>query len=95
MYQNVADLQADPQFLQRLGAALTTESLGRVDDPLADACLRNPAVGATMFVPLVAAAPTFGEQYGTGGQEAIDDSELLSAVQASWTRVADLYPPEP
>ena len=42
-------------------------------------------------MPFISSAPGFGDQYAQGGQEAIEDSELLSATQAAWPKVADLY----
>lgn len=90
-YQDVYDLGIDPNFRQRLNAALTTESAAKTDDPLADQAMRNSEATVNWFMPFITAAPGFADQYGTGGQEAIDDGELLSATQAAWPRVTDLY----
>jgi hypothetical protein len=46
-----------------------------------------------MFMPLVSAAPGFDDKYLTDGQLAISDNEMLSAIQANWQRVFDLYEP--
>ena len=90
-YQAVYSLGTDPSFRNRLNAALTTESAAKTDDPLADQAMRNPEATVTWFMPFITAAPGFADQYSTGGQESIDDGELLSATQAAWPRVADLY----
>lgn len=90
-YQDVYNLGIDPMFRQRLNAALTTESAAKTDDPLADQTMRNPEGTATWFMPFITAAPGFADQYAGGGQAEIDDGELLSATQAAWPRVSDLY----
>jgi hypothetical protein len=90
-YQDVANLGLDPDFRLRLMACLTTESVLKVGDALADLCLRTPASGADMFMPYVSSAPGFGDKYAAGGQESITDGEILAAVQASWPKVAALY----
>jgi hypothetical protein len=96
-FQNTADLAADEQYQQRLSACLYTEALGKPGDALADQLLSSNAYyGVTIFGPVVASAPGFGDKYATGGQEAVTDGDLLSAVQASWARLAGLYaPPTP
>lgn len=91
-YQDVADLATDANFRARLAACLASESVGKTGDGLADLILRNPSSGANMFMPLVSSAPGFGDKYATGGQEAVTDGDLLSAVQASWAKVTALYP---
>lgn len=89
-FQNTADLMADPLFTARLSACLTTEATGR-SDALADQLLRFPPTwGASVFQPVVSASPGFGEMYAAGGQAAITDGDILSAVQANWARVAAL-----
>jgi hypothetical protein len=88
-YQDTAALGADPEYQQRLSACLTTESLGKTDD-LSDQILRSAAYGVATFGPVVASAPGFGDKYAGGGQAAVTDADLLSAVQASWDRVAAL-----
>ena len=90
-YQNTADLSADTDYQERLSACLTTEALGRPGDALADQLLRSPAYGLQAFGPVVASAPGFGDKYAGGGQSAVTDGDLLSAVQASWERIAGLY----
>jgi hypothetical protein len=90
-YQAVYSLGTDPSFRNRLNAALTTESSAKTDDPLADQAMRNPEATVNWFMPFVTAAPGFADQYASGGQAEIDDGELLSATQAAWPRVADLY----
>jgi hypothetical protein len=90
-YEDVANLAADAEFGRRIGAALTTESVVKTDDALADAILKNPALSVQMFMPLVSSAPGFGAAFAAGGQESITDGQILSAVQSSWGRVAELY----
>ncbi len=90
-YQDVYNLGTDPQFHNRLSAALTTEAVAKTDDALADQVLRNPDATALWFMPFISSAPGFAEAYATGGQESITDGQMLSAVQAAWPKVADLY----
>lgn len=90
-YQAVYSLGTDPVFRNRLVASLTTESAVKTNDPLADQILRSPDGTSLWFMPLITAAPGFADQYASGGQESIDDGELLSATQAAWPRVAALY----
>jgi len=88
-YENIADLARDQDFANRLGACLASEAAPKTDD-LSTLILRSPSNGAQLFMPLVSAAPGFGDAYAETGQKAIDDGMLLSAVQASWDRVAGL-----
>jgi hypothetical protein len=90
-FKDIADLARDPGFSARLAAGLAKEALAKSSDPLVDQILKSPDVGQAWFMPLVSAAPGFDAQYATGGQFAIDDNEILSAIQASWQRVFDLY----
>jgi len=90
-YEDVYNLGTDPRFRNRLVATLTTESAVKTNDTLADQVLRNPDGTSLWFMPFISSAPGFGDQYAQGGQEAIEDSELLSATQAAWPKVADLY----
>jgi len=91
MYEDVYNLGTDPRFRNRLAAGLTTESAVKTNDPLAEQVLRSPEATALWFMPLVSSAPGFGDQYAAGGQEAIEDAELLSAMQSAWPRVSELY----
>jgi hypothetical protein len=93
-YAQTADLASDTEFNRRLSACLTTEAVPKTDE-LSDQILRAPTYGAQLFSPIVSAAPGFADAYGAGGQEAIEDGMILSAVQASWDRVAGLLPDEP
>ena len=90
-YQDVSALAQDAPFAQRVAGCLSTEAQGK-DDHLAAECLRNPVYGAAYFMPFLSGAPGFAESYAAGGQEAIDDGMILSAVQASWADVSALYP---
>ena len=92
-YQDEANLAKDPLFTERLAAGLAGEakSKGTVDLPAL--ILRNPAEGARVFMPLVSTAPGFGAQYAQDGQAGISDGMLLSAIQAYWDKVSDIYFP--
>lgn len=92
-YQDEANLAKDPQFAERLGAALATEAKSKGTDDLPALILRNPAEGARVFMPLVSTAPGFGAQYAQDGQAGISDGMILSAVQAYWNKVSDIYFP--
>lgn len=94
-FKDVADLAVDRDFAARLGAALAKEALAKPSDHLVDQILKNPSAGAAMFMPLISAAPGFDVKYLTGGQLAIEDNDLVAAIQASWQRVFDLYDPAP
>jgi len=90
-YQSQADLAVDAEFGARLGAALTGESRGRPADPLAKVILNYPQQGVSWFMPFTASAPTFADKYAGGGQSAITDADLLSAVQADWAAVTAVH----
>lgn len=92
-YAQTAALAADQDFTHRLAACLTTEAAPKSDE-LSDTILRSPLYGAQLFMPMVSSAPGFADAYAGGGQEAIDDAMILSAVQASWDRAADLTTPD-
>lgn len=94
-YKDVAALATDRDFNARLAAALAREALAKPSDYLVDQILMNPSVASAWFMPLVSAAPAFDTQYLTGGQLAIDDTQLVAAIQAAWQRVFDLYAPAP
>jgi hypothetical protein len=87
-YLDQSNLSYDTEFNQRLVAALNSESAVKPADPVADAVLRGQ--GQQLFMPLVSAAPGFADTYAAGGSAAIQDGELLAAVQAAWPRVAAL-----
>jgi hypothetical protein len=93
-YEDIADLAKDPEFADRLGACLCSESAPK-DDELSTVILRSPTYGTQLFMPLVSAAPGFADAYAAGSQKAIDDGMLLSAVQSSWDRVGTLLAPPP
>jgi len=90
-YQDVANLSRDTIFAARLGAGLASEAALKTSDYLVDAIMKDPAGGSKMFMPFVSVAPGFADQYAESGQDAIDDGEILSAIQACWQRVYDLY----
>ena len=89
-YSDTAALANDAEFSARLVACVTTEAIGKPGDPLADRVLANAAYIPGAFLPMVASAPGFDAKYATGGQEAVTDGDLLSAVQASWARVSEV-----
>jgi hypothetical protein len=90
-YSDISALGRDVEFARRLAAGLTVEATPKSGDLLADQILRSPDYGASLFMPLIASAPGFGDKYATGGQEAVTDGDLLAAMQASWSRVTELY----
>lgn len=95
-YQDSANLAADIQYLERLSACVTTEAIPKPADQFVDQVLRNPGFASQAFAATVAVAPGFGDKFAMGGQSAVTDGDLLSAVQASWDRIAALYlPPAP
>lgn len=93
-YRDIANLARDAQFSARLGAGLASEAVLKESDYLVDQIMMNPDVGAAWFMPFISVAPGFADQYADGGQDAVDDAELLSAIQAAWPRVFALYQPE-
>jgi hypothetical protein len=87
-YQDQQALSVDQDFINRTWAALSEQAqLQPAADPVAIAVLKNPFVGVGMFMPFLATAPTFGDQFAAGGSAEIDDLELLSAIQAAWAKV--------
>lgn len=95
-YQDEANLAQDVLFNQRLAAGLASEAKTRGTEGGADLpamILRNPADGARIFMPTIASSPGFGAQYAMDGQEGITDGMLLSAIQANWTLVEEIYFP--
>jgi hypothetical protein len=93
-YEDTAALAADPDYGRRLAACVVTESLGKPGDQLADDVIRNgPGFAVNVFGPTVASAPGFGDKYAAGGAAGVTDPDLLSAVQASWERLAAVYAP--
>ena len=92
-YQDQANLAQDAVFAERLSAALVREAKPKGSTDLPALVLRSPAEGARVFMPFIASAPTFDTMYAGGGQEAITDGDLLSAVQANWDLVDAVYFP--
>ena len=93
-YESTAALAADQTYLDRLGFCVLGEAVAKPSDPFVDQIMTNgPAYAASVFGSLVATAPGFGDKYEQGGQALITDGDLLSAVQASWVRVAELHTP--
>jgi hypothetical protein len=91
-YADEAALAQDQQFQARLTSALVEEAKPKADDYVAQTVLRAPTTGLTMFMPFISTAPGFGVAYGEGGQIAITDGMILSAVQGSWSAVSALNP---
>lgn len=95
-YQDQANLAQDTEFAERLGSGLATEAKAKVGvTDLAGLILRSPAEGARIFMPWVSTAPTFDSTYADGGQSAITDGMILSAIQAYWDDVEKVYFPKP
>ena len=96
-YQDQASLSLDTAFQQRLAAGLAQEAKSRGTTDLPALVMRNPAEGARVFMPVIASSPGFDVAYADGGQEMITDLQLLSAMQANWQLVSDIYfpPTEP
>lgn len=86
-YADQAALGADREFSQRLSSALTTEGRSKITDPLGKLVMNSPVQGVAVFIPFVSSAPGFADKYAAGGQAAITDGDILSAVQASWADV--------
>ena len=86
-YQDQAALAADQVFNQRTQSALTTEGRAQTTDPLGKLIMNSPAHGTVVFMPFLSSAPGFADKYAGGGQAAITDGDILSAVQASWADV--------
>lgn len=91
-YTEMADLAVDVEFTARLGAAVTEQAKTH-DDYVSEQALRSPAQGSSMFMPFVASEPGFASAYGSGGQAAISDGMILSAVQANWNAVLGVWQP--
>lgn len=92
-YADEAALAADEDFRGRLQACLSTEAQPLIpQDPLAIQVLRFPSMAVQQFLPWVSTAPGFGDAYAAGGQAAVEDPMLLSAVQANWAAVAMVHP---
>lgn len=93
-YMDEANLASDSDFIRRLSAALADEARSKTAEELGRLIMNSPAQGASVFMPFVASAPSFGDKYAAGGQEAIQDIEILSAIQACWNDVAAVqFPP--
>ena len=86
-YADQAALAADQDFRERLSSALVTEGRARVTDPLGKLIMNSPQQGVSVFMPFVSSAPGFADKYASGGQSAVTDGDILSAVQASWADV--------
>lgn len=89
-YADQAALATDVDFQSRLTAAVVKEAKGK-NDQLANEALKNPVWGQQMFNPLIVSEPGFDSAYAAGGQVSIDDSMILSAIQANWTRVSEIW----
>lgn len=87
-YADQSALSSDPEFNRRTTAALTTEGRAKPADPLGAMIMRSPQQGVSAFMPWLSSAPGFADKYGSGGQQAISDGDILAAVQANWADVA-------
>jgi hypothetical protein len=99
-YTDIANLAGSSDYTSRLIACCTEQAGIFVNDQrpeyvdLAREVITNPGA-ALWFTWIVASSPGFGDAYADGGQEAIDDGMLLSAVQANWPVVAAAHPEDP
>lgn len=96
-YESRADLATSPEFRERVLACAVEQALVFKDDGRADiAALADSILRATEnaggLVPLVAAAPGFGDALD---QSAITDGDILSAVQYAWPVYAEVLYPAP
>lgn len=86
-YQQQYELSVDAGFLNRTWSALCEESTAKPNDELAGQILASPYSGVMAFMPYLATAPGFDDEFAAGGSAAIADGELLAAIQASWSHV--------
>jgi hypothetical protein len=105
-YQSQWRLQNDDAFVSRSRAALTNQAVVYKDDARADisslatSILKGSDPQETLtFISTLAAAPGFADKVdnadGTIDSSKIEDTEILSAVQAEWPMVAALFYPTP
>jgi hypothetical protein len=82
-YTDRAALKIDAEFRGRLDACVLNEAIAKpAGNAFADSILTRPGYGEQAFMPYVMSAPGFDKP-----QEEITDPEILSAVQANWSRV--------
>ncbi len=90
-YLSSAALAADPIFQKRMSSATTEQAAIYQNDArpefiqLADNILRNPQAALTQFCVQASVQPGFNE---AESQDAIDDGQILSAVQAIYPTIA-------
>ena len=97
-------LTYDNDFVSRGRACMTNQATVYVNDlrppfvSLSNSFLKLDAIGnqaINTFMSLLGAAPGFADEAdngdGTVDSSKIQDGEILSAVQAGWAEVANLY----
>ena len=84
-YADRAALITDQDFMGRLNACVANEAAGKPADGFTDQILRAWGYGGQAFGALVISLPGFDRP-----QAEITDGDLLSGVQASWARAAEL-----
>jgi len=92
-YAEMSGLANDPEFAGRLASAVCEQAKTRETEYVAQAALRSPETGASMFMPFVTTEPGFSDTYSESGQAGITDLQILSAVQANWDGVATVWTP--
>lgn len=91
-YSDMGALGKDDDFQARVAACVCEQAqTPGHDDIVAQRALQSPAFAVSMFMPFVSTAPGFGDAYASGGQAAVTDGMLLSAVQAKWGDVVNVW----
>lgn len=100
-YLTQAQLEADPEFQQRVSSVCVQQAGIFKDDmrpdfvATADSVLRGDGWIRMAFYRVIAAAPGFDEKVDSGDgnidDSLVTDEDLLSATQATWPIVADLF----
>jgi hypothetical protein len=101
-YAATAELIADETFIARVEVCGMEQAKVTVTDSTADGRDVSLAIeiianidNAGRLVPIVATEPSFSELFETGGQAAISDGMILSAVQQNWHTAALPFVPSP
>jgi hypothetical protein len=87
-YQAQAELAADQDFGNRVGACAAEQAKTKTD-PLAEWVLTQPfGFAQVRFLPFIVTEPGFGAP-----GSAITDAQLLAAVQGTWDEVNTAWLP--
>jgi hypothetical protein len=94
-YTSTAALIVDEGFVDRVEVCAVEQAKVMVNDQTVSGSDRTLAieilasmVNGARLVPIVATEPSFSDLYDEGGQEAISDGMILSAVQQRWSLAA-------